>query len=600
MQKLKRALRTGILYIASVVLISSPSMAAFAAEDETYTYDPASGRWNSSKWVYDAKTGVYVPADAAQTPPPSPSPSAQPTSPENDDETTDTSAATIANSGPDSNNEIDENTDANSTTNINNGTEVDNKLDSDANTGNAGVTKNTAAGDAQSGDANVDATIVNSVHSTVSNGENSGIAHFTIDLYGDVHGDIVIGPSALDNATVNKNTNINSQTNIDNSDSITNDIDLSAKSGDAEVSGNTTAGSAKSGNATAVANLLNLVNTVIAANKSFVGTINIHGNMYGDILMSPEFIPQLLGSNATATETSNLAMATHVNDDKTIVNNVDLAATSGTATVKDNSSAGSANTGDAQTNLQILNLTGHEVVAENAVLVFVNVKGKWVGLIMDAPGATAAAFGSGVLSNTVNANNTTNINNKTAITNNVKLSAQSGNATVSSNTSGGDATTGDAYSGACIANIIGSKFILSGFFAVLCINIDEDFYGRVLPRKDTVKALAATDTPSTADASNVRIGYIAPAGTTNKVVGGSNSQAAESVDGSQFAAAILASTTRPPQSAQQQDVSSGTGQRQVDPFSVIMMVSGFGILGGSAILWAFRRYQEYKLATAGF
>jgi hypothetical protein len=71
--------------------------------------------------------------------------------------------------------------------------------------------------------------------------------------------------------------------------------------------------------------------------------------------------------------------------------------------VSRNTQADSAKTGDATSNLTLLNLTGHNVIAENAVLVFVNVFGKWVGLIMDAPqGATSAVLGGGVSSNTLN------------------------------------------------------------------------------------------------------------------------------------------------------------------------------------------------------
>lgn len=584
MLKIKRILRLSVLYITSVVLISSPSAAVFA-EDETYTYDPATGRWNSTKWVYDPATGVYVPANAPQSPPPAPE---QSTEPEEEEESVDSSVAEIDNAGPSSNNQASDNSETDSTTNINNGTTVTNDIDSNATTGDAGVKQNSNGGDAQTGNANADATIVNSVHSTVGSGENSGVANFTIDLYGDVHGDIVIGPSTFANTEVDKNKTFNSETNINNNDSITNNVDLSAQSGDAEVSGNTAAGSAQSGDARAVANLLNLVNTVIAANKSFVGTINIHGNMYGDILLSPEFIPQLIGSNAVSDSTSDLAVATHINDDKTIVNNIELEATSGTATVKDNTSAGDASTGDAQTSLQILNLTGHEVVAENSILVFVNVKGKWVGLIMDAPGATAAAFGTGVVSHNINANSTTNVNSKTAITNNIKLSAASGDATVAGNTSAGGAKTGDAYAGACIANIIGSKFILSGFFAVLCINIDEDFIGKVRTTSDQVVSAAGFDTPppSSPNLSNVSIKYVAhqnksaqPAGVSTEAV----------VDGAGYAEAVLASAMK--QQPQQQTSSFVPVQSsRVDPFSEILMYAGLGILGVYGAWWAVRRF----------
>lgn len=604
MQKLTRVVRNGIIYVSTVVLVGSPSVAVYA-EDSTDYYDPATGKWNNSKWIYNPETKVYEPAPVAQ-PSPSPTPSSSPAPAQSTDNSgtpaaegsADNSAAdsSVTNGGPSSNNQINQDTDESSDVTINNGTQIKNGLDSDATSGEAGVKQNTKGGNAQTGNASADATIVNSVHSTVGSGENTGIARFTIDLYGDVNGDIVVGPT-MGNAEIDKSTKINSDTNINNNDSITNDIDLSAKSGNAQVTGNTTAGSAQSGDARAVANLLNLVNTVIAANKSFVGTINIHGNLNGDILISPEFIPQLLGSNGNAKveESFNMPLTTNINDDQTIVNNVDLKATSGTASVKDNTSAGTAQSGDAQTDLQILNLTGHEVVAENSVLVFVNVKGKWVGMILDAPNSTAAAFGSGVVKHDTTLASNTNINNKAAITNNINVTAVSGDATVSSNTVGGDAKTGNANASANIANISNSKFSLSGWFAVLYINIDGDWTGWAL--KDTeagnmiaqAAPIAASMPPAPkVGTPNVRLGYVPRAnGSVSQVM----DQTSGMNKGDPYAQAVLASATNDilgEKTEQPARLVQSMSPRE-DPFSLIMMIGGFGIASASGIVWVVRR-----------
>jgi hypothetical protein len=601
MQQFKRAVRSAILYATMLVLIGAPSAAVYASDDY---YDAENDKWNSSEWVYNPTTKQY---EAAPTPTPSPTPTPEPPAeetnpPADNTPSTDSSAADItAQTGPSSNSTVTDDTTANSDTNINNKSTIDNSLDSNASTGNAGVMQNTNGGNATTGDASADATIVSSVHSTVGTGETSGIAHFTIDLYGDVNGDIVVGP-AMANAEVDKTTNINSNTNVNNDASITNNINLTAQSGDATVSGNTMAGSAQSGDARAVANLINLINTVIAANKSFVGTINIHGNLNGDILLSPEFIPQLLAANGDSTVESNINMplSTNINDNQTIVNNVDLQATSGTATVTDNTSAGSAQSGTAQTDLQILNLTGHEVDAENSVLVFVNVKGKWVGMIMDAPGSTAAAFGSGVTRNDVNLASTSNLNNKASITNNINVAAISGDATVSSNTSGGDAKTGNASASANIANIIGSKFNLSGWFAVLFINIDGDWTGWALKDTDAgnkiagaVQIASSATPPPSVGAPNVRLGYIPQVSDDyGQLVNGVSQSGANDP----YAAAVLASATKNSNGSLSTPLIPVPSPRE-DPFSVILMVGGFGVAGISGIAWAARRLLELRAAN---
>ena len=127
----------------------------------------------------------------------------------------------------------------------------------------------------------------------------------------------------------------------------------------------------------------------------------------------------------------------------------------------------------------ILNLTGHEVVASNSLLVFVNVLGKWVGLIVDAPaGATAAALGNGVNQNTViNAAATISAQTNNQITNNVTLASQSGNAAVTKNTNAGNATSGNATASANILNMSQSSFGLSGWFGILFINVFGSWFG---------------------------------------------------------------------------------------------------------------------------
>ncbi len=71
--------------------------------------------------------------------------------------------------------------------------------------------------------------------------------------------------------------------------------------------------------------------------------------------------------------------------------------------VSNNTSAGSATSGNTSTAVTLFNLTGNEIIGNNALLVFVNVPGKWVGVIMNAPsGATAAALGNDISQNVNN------------------------------------------------------------------------------------------------------------------------------------------------------------------------------------------------------
>jgi hypothetical protein len=127
----------------------------------------------------------------------------------------------------------------------------------------------------------------------------------------------------------------------------------------------------------------------------------------------------------------------------------------------------------------LLNILGHEVVAENSLLVFVNVLGTWVGMIVDTPtGATSAALGSGVARHAAN-RPTTDVTSENTVhlTNNLNLNSASGNALVADNHSAGNARSGDATASVNIANIVGSQFGLSDWFGVLYVNVFGSWLG---------------------------------------------------------------------------------------------------------------------------
>lgn len=602
MHKLKQTVRTTLLYITSVVLVGGVPMSAFADKTDACL---AAGIKNSN-WTTSPTTGQCTKKSEIKKEQQAPAPTDQttsetPTSGSTPTESTTPESTTAEVSGDNSNATANQNTNVSTDTNVNNGVDVTNNVGSETNSGDAKVIGNESGGSSASGDAITQTTVVNSVHSTVD-GDTQGVAHFTADINGNLVGDITIGP-AIDNATSNSTTNISDKTNVNNDTSLTNNVNASTTSGDASVTGNKSSGSATSGNVHTVADVLNLINTIIAANKSFIGTINIYGNLDGDILISPEFIPQLLASNASSSTNVNLPLSMNINDDQTIVNNVKLNAASGTASVTGNETGGSATSGTAMTNLTILNLTGHQVNAANSLLVFVNVLGKWVGMIVDAPGATAAALGNGVTNNTINASAEANLNNKAGITNNLDLSAQSGDASVYGNKSSGSATTGNATASANIANISTSTFNLSDWFGVLYINVFGTWIGSfgmdtaagtITPLTGDAVAMTA---PKDVNAPNLRLGY-KPKSQNTAIPTATFTQSTSLPDQSSddkdgYAAAVLASTQlNKGGSKTNETFLTPVASPHYDPFSVIMMSTGFGIVGISGAVWAYRRWRE--------
>lgn len=589
MHKIRSILQRAVLYLMIVILAGGTPAAVFAVATPPkpsggYTYDAKTGHWSNNTWQWDVSLNKYVPVKKV-VPIPGPSPAISPSS----DSDVKTAVLPAGSVNPSSTN-VTENANAKGTTNDNTGVNIANGLNSDAKSGSADVKKNTAAGDATTGNASAATTIVNSVHSTVDG--NTGIAYFTTNLTGDVNGDITIGPS-ISNATVDKNTNIFSNTNINNSDVLTNNQNLKTTSGNATVSGNTSAGNATSGNSNTVANVLNLINTIVAANKSFVGTINIYGNLNGDILVSPDFIPQLMASNAKSIGNFTMPLSSTTNYDQSIVNNVKLSATSGEATVKNNTSAGNATTGTTATNLTILNLTGHKIDASKSLLVFVNVLGKWVGMIVDAPGATSAALGSGIISNNTTLSDNTNIHNNAAIINNLDLSSQTGNATVAANTRGGNSTTGDATASANIANISTSQFNLSDWFGVLYINVFGSWIGSF-----GVDTAAGTVTPLSGDA--IPVGRAATVGMPSLQLGFTPRSSAfqnitSGVTGQDSGHGPVVATAGGGSSGLLTPASSASLYANI--LSLPMAIIGLTIVGAYIASWALRRWLALRAAT---
>lgn len=359
---------------------------------------------------------------------------------------------------------------SNNTTNIT----VTNDINSLALSGSAAVGANTAVnGGATSGSSTVTANVINNVASA-SSLSGGNVVTFTANINGDVQGDLIIDPSQIQPASsgtslaTGADVTVNSTTKAN----VTNNITLNAGSGNATVTNNTAAGGATTGNAQAIANVINVLNSVISAGKSFVGVVNINGSLHGNILMPQSFLDALLATNAPRT---NMTISAADASTLGITNNVSSDAATGSASVTGNTSAGSATSGAASTAVTIFNLTGSQIVGSNCLLVFVNVTGQWVGVIMNAPaGTNAAALGGGAAmsANTV-ANDTTNA----TITNNIDVNARSGNAAVTDNTKAGGATSGNASTVVNLLNLNNSQLNLSGWFGVLFINVFGSWFG---------------------------------------------------------------------------------------------------------------------------
>ncbi len=567
----------------------------------TYSYNPETGHWDTTEWIYDAPTGTYVPNIISILAPPEGAvldtsqgtPTADST--ENDQAPSSNLSAlsSSAQNSPDSSG-IDGSETSKGIFDLFYNAFISNNINSTAITGDALVSMNTLAGSALSGDATAIANVFNLLQSVWNLGvTGSTFSTFTQNIFGNVLGDLWLQtPEPNTQGALPSDVTVNAS----QSAAIHNTINLEAISGDAAVTNNTTAGDATTGTATVIANIINAINTSIVSGNSFVGMLNIYGSLDGDILLPQDLISTLLASNAIGTldtsQISNASVLGEFNNTLSTTNNVDVSATSGDATVTHNTSAGNATTGDADTNVTILNLTGREVVGKNALLVFVNVLGTWVGMIVDAPtGTTSAAFGGGVTEDS-----TLDItqNNNQAIVNDINAHATSGNALVSSNTSAGNATSGDAMTAVNILNMNNSQFALSDWFGVLFINVFgswtgsfgvDTIAGTLQPPTIPTPISVSTNTPSTLGVSEEKIRAF-------KFVPDSNGtyHLEESDDGTEalVAAEVLSNTNAPSldddNSPASKLASGGSPQKRDWTLTLLGTTLGVSLLGAERVL----------------
>ncbi|HSH31337.1 MAG TPA: hypothetical protein VK963_01585, partial [Candidatus Saccharimonadales bacterium] len=306
-------------------------------EDPGYYYNPETGRWDTNEYVYRPETGAYEaapmpqPASAATTASPATTTSASTAAGADAPDLSQTLAALLGLSGSSNANTGPNSTNTATTDTSNAGffdrfsrAVVTNNLNSQATSGDATVTGNTFGGDATSGAAKAIANLLNLLNSAWS-WANGGLNIFTKSIDGDHNGDITLNPgsagsggggcfgrcgTATGGAAGNSNTGPDStNTATSSSDNnltvnsrsegeINNNLNLLARSGNAGVTGNTFGGNATSGDALAEVNILNLINSSIGAGQSFLGLINIFGNLNGDVLFPAGFLNGLIGSVA--------------------------------------------------------------------------------------------------------------------------------------------------------------------------------------------------------------------------------------------------------------------------------------------------------------
>jgi len=426
---------------------------------------------------------------------------------------------------------------------------LNNKIVVNSVSGQNSSSYNTSNGNIQTGDANADLSMIASMNTNVTG--VGGIK--TFNIYDNYVGDIAFKAEdftsgaqfnagnpqdSYQNAGNNVGNNSTGADSINNSDSqsdstnttantnqavLKNDIIVNALSGANSSSKNSGSGEIATGDANAVASLVNFLNTNLNVDQWMIGVVNIFGQLTGDIILPSEETPapavsslqnQTANSttgadstNTSGTQNSDTANFANYNNAE-VMNNIETCAVTGTNTASYNTGPGQVVDGNATVNTSAATVANNNIYApeETLWLVLVNKMGEWVGQIVGQDPSTTMAgnlidgsipqtsqaqatnnqtgAGSENTSSTTDSNNETISNtNDAKIENNIKIIADTGDNSGSYNTLGGGVTTGDAQAALSLVNFVNNN-IVGKKLVVLVVNVLDQWIGDVIPPQE--------------------------------------------------------------------------------------------------------------------
>ena len=428
--------------------------------------------------------------------------------------------------GAGSDNHADVNLNSETIVENNNNADLDTGIIAIADSGHNSADKNTGNVEIRTGDVNVGLTVVN-----VANTDITGVQTSEYDVYDDHSGDIVIGFNSTSNQTNNNQTAANTttgadsvnQANVNNNTSLTlvnnnnatvaSDLVIDAISGYNSADKNTGDVTIATGDANVVTNVVNLVNnTIQSGTEILVATVNIFGNLVGDIILDPLALCDGCGSGSQTASNSTTG-ANSENDssvaqqrlntveqhnEANINNTVLVNANTGNNEVNQNTLGGTIETGQVNVQAEEVTVANNNLIAsgeETWWIVIVNEAGKWVGKILGANeddhvvvvdtidlGAANNTTGADS-SNQSNVNNSSNTeivqNNQANVNNNIVINANTGGNSAEQNTGNANISTGDINIYQNVVNYVNNN-IVGGKVVIAFVNVFGSWIGDVV------------------------------------------------------------------------------------------------------------------------
>ncbi len=347
----------------------------------------------------------------------------------------------------------------------------------------------------ETGDAAAVTDIENIINTSVI---NSKFIKKTVNLFINTDGDInlsdpmTIASNAIADNTEDEVINV-SVTSINNYAYLKNDVVNFANTGNNTIEGKNSEAMINTGNAYSIVSLINEVNFVIVNSEVYIITVNIFGNLNGNIIL-----PKISNSSVNC----DLCGVSMINNKATVHNNVDSNAITGQNSIYAHS--GTIETGEAESNVNLLNVINTNFIGTNTQSLLINVIGSWDGNFLgwsdfdQVEGGGSLSFSqidSGSSSAECDCITDTNITSEAEVYNNINSTASTGGNKIKGRS--GKITTGNAWSVVSLINLVNSNFINSfGFFGF--INVFGNWTGSI----GDEDAFAAEPIPEATQATN--------------------------------------------------------------------------------------------------
>ncbi|PIT97793.1 MAG: hypothetical protein COT71_04195 [Candidatus Andersenbacteria bacterium CG10_big_fil_rev_8_21_14_0_10_54_11] len=407
--------------------------------------------------------------------------------------------------GSGSTNDVTVQTKTESVTEVQNDGVIENLLNLAAITGQNQAHMNTGSGEITTGNANIAATLVNLLNTTVINGD---LWVAVADIFGDLNGNIILPElqqlaAALHAAAGTQVTASNEQTGADSTNTIdvdlvqrektavANNADIDTKvtadaiTGQNEASKNTGGSAIATGDALVTASNISVANTTVEGGNWGLVIVNALnrwlGFLVGDngevrALSQEETIKQIeaqnqatgSGSENTIAVSDEQVRETTVTNDARILNTVTAQAITGQNEASLNTGQGHIQTGNANVAATAVNIANTTVKDGSLFIAVVNIFGDWLGDLLyggqSLAAASAGSAGTGNGGGTVqvdatnaatgaNSTNTvdvevtrereTQIDNTAAVSTLLTAKVDTGGNKTNKNTLGADITTGN-------------------------------------------------------------------------------------------------------------------------------------------------------------